>query len=182
MSEQPSTKPSFQSGVPDGDDRVRQICRTCGFVDYINPKIVAGSVVSDEVGRILMCKRAIEPRKGFWTLPAGFLEEGESVDEGARREALEEACAKIETIDLLAVYSIPRISQVQIFFRARMVAPEIAVGPESEAVDFYRFEDIPMDALAFPSVRWALEDYRARLGQKTIIPAMRRQGEDLAPY
>jgi len=131
MTSRQSQEPDFTLATPQDDDRERRICRTCGFVDYVNPKIVAGSVVADEAGRILMCRRAIEPRKGFWTLPAGYLEEGESVEEGAQREALEEACATIETLDLLALYSIPRISQVQIFFRARLSDPHIAAGPGS---------------------------------------------------
>lgn len=182
MTSSQSREPDFALATPDGDDRERRICTKCGFVDYVNPKVVAGSVVTDEAGHILMCRRAIEPRKGFWTLPAGFLEEGESVDEGARREALEEACARIETLDLLALYSIPRISQVQIFFRARLADPAIAAGPESLEVALYAFDDIPMDSLAFPTVRWALEDFRARIGQDAITPAIRGQGAGLAPY
>lgn len=174
--------PSFEIARPDGDERDRRICRTCGFIDYVNPKIVAGSVVSDADGRILMCRRAIEPRSGFWTLPAGYMEEGESVEQAAAREAQEEACASLRIIDLLGIYSIPRISQVQIFFRAELASPEIAAGPESEEVALYHWDDIPMDALAFPSVRWALEDWRARLGHSGVAPAMRTQGPDLAPY
>ena len=111
----------FRLDVPEGDDRVRRICNRCNFVDYVNPKIVTGSVVT-RGDLILLCKRAIEPRKGFWTLPAGFMEEGESVEDGARREAKEEACADIEIDRLLAVYSVPRIAQVQIMFLARFSA------------------------------------------------------------
>lgn len=171
----------FTLKIPAGDDRERHVCGTCGFVDYVNPKIVAGAVVEDGEGRILMCKRAIEPRSGFWTLPAGYMEEGESVVEGARREAWEEARAKLEIIDLLGIYSVPRISQVQIFFRARLAEPHIAAGPESEAVALYRWDEIPFDDLAFPTVRWALEDWRARIGQSGIAPALRSQGDDFAP-
>ena len=175
-------EPSFSVATPAGDDRPRRICDSCGFVDYVNPKIVAGALVADEAGRLLMCRRAIEPRKGFWTLPAGYLEEGESVDAGARREAWEEARVVIETTDLLAVYSIPRISQVQLFFRARMIEPGYAAGPESEEVAFFAYEDMPLDALAFPSVRWAIEDWRAKAGERVIAPVMRAQGEDNVPY
>jgi ADP-ribose pyrophosphatase YjhB (NUDIX family) len=174
--------PAFTNRIPKDEDRERQICDHCGFIDYVNPKIVAGSVVEAEDGRILMCKRAIEPRPGYWTLPAGYMELGESVADAAAREAQEEACATIETIDLLGIYSIPRISQVQIFFRARLADPAIAAGPESQEVALYHWDDIPMNDLAFPSVRWALEDWRARKGQTGIAPAMRTQGADLAPY
>lgn len=174
--------PAFTNRTPEGEDRDRRVCDHCGFVDYVNPKLVAGSVVEAEDGRILMCKRAIEPRRGYWTLPAGYMELGESVEDAAAREAVEEACAAIKIIDLLAIYSIPRISQVQVFFRARLVTPEVAAGPESEAVALYHWDEIPMDALAFPSVRWALEDWRARRGRTGLPPAMRTQGPDFAPY
>ncbi|MEL6258947.1 MAG: NUDIX hydrolase, partial [Pseudomonadota bacterium] len=114
-------KPAFNSSVPDNDDRERKICTHCGFIDYVNPKIVAGSIVSK--GRqLLLCRRAIEPRAGFWTLPAGYMEEGESVEDAARREAQEEAMADIEIERLLAVYSVPRISQVQVMFRAELTS------------------------------------------------------------
>jgi ADP-ribose pyrophosphatase YjhB (NUDIX family) len=174
-------RPHFELTTPDGDDRERRICTTCGFVDYENPKIVAGAVVESADGRILMCKRAIEPRMGFWTLPAGYMEQGESVADAARREAREEACASLELIDLLAVYSIPRISQVQMYFRARLADPSIAAGPESQEVALYAWDEIPFNDLAFPSVRWALEDWRARRGQTGLPPALRTQGEDFAP-
>lgn len=110
--------------------------------------------------RILLCKRAIEPRKGFWTLPAGFMEEGESVEEAAQREAREEASAEIAIDQLLAVYSVPRIAQVQVMFRARL-ASDIAPGPESEAVGLYDWKDIPWAELAFPTVVWALTQFAA---------------------
>ncbi len=174
--------PAFSNRIPSDDDRERQICDHCGFIDYVNPKIVAGAVVEAEDGRILMCKRAIEPRSGFWTLPAGYMENGESVADGAAREAREEACAEIEIIDMLGMYSIPRISQVQIFFRARLATPHIAVGPESQEVALYHWDEIPMDELAFPSVRWALEDWRARKGTTGQPPALRTQGVDLKLY
>jgi len=172
----------FAHKIPDGDDRERRVCQTCGFVDYINPKIVAGSVIADGEGRILRARRAIAPRIGYWTLPAGYMEEGESVDAAARREAWEETRAKIETTDLLGIYSIPRISQVQIFFRARLTEPGVAAGPESQEVAFLAWEDIPWGELAFPSVKWALDDHRERLGQNRAIPAMRSQDETVKPY
>jgi ADP-ribose pyrophosphatase YjhB (NUDIX family) len=149
---------SFANEIPPGEDRERRVCRTCGYIDYVNPRIVTG-VVAHSGERILLCRRAIEPRKGYWTLPAGFLEQGESVEEGARREAMEEACAELEIETLLSVYSIPRISQVQIFYRARLIN-QPSPGPESSEVMLTDWDGIPWDDLAFPSVRWALEHYR----------------------
>ncbi len=176
------THPDFTIAVPEGDDRERRICRTCGFIDYVNPRIVAGSVVADEAGRILMCRRAIEPRSGFWTLPAGYMEQAESVAAAAAREAQEEACAQIETHALMAVYSIPRISQVQILFRARLTRPGVSAGPESKEVAFYDWDSLPWTELAFPSVGWALQDWKSGAGLSGAPPAIRTQGEDVAPY
>lgn len=148
----------FLRRVPEGEDRERDVCGTCGFINYVNPKIVVGSVVTFG-DRILFCKRAIEPRKGFWTLPAGFMEERETAEEGAMREAMEEACATIEIDGLLACYSVPRISQVQLMYRARLVDPNIAAGPESTEVALLTWDEIPWQDLAFPSVVWALQHY-----------------------
>ncbi|MEM8664573.1 MAG: NUDIX hydrolase [Pseudomonadota bacterium] len=152
-------KPSFTTGTPAGDNLPREICDRCGFVAYDNPKIVVGAVVRDGA-RILMCRRAIEPSKGLWTIPAGYLEHGESPQEGAAREAYEEATAQIQIDGLLAVYTIKRIGQVQLIYRARLCDGAFAPGPESEAVGLFAPEALPMDALAFPSVRWALSQER----------------------
>lgn len=147
----------------------RAVCVTCGFVDYQNPKIVVGSVVTFGE-KFLLCKRAIEPRRGYWTLPAGYLELNESAEAGAAREAREEACAEIEIDRLLAVYSIPRISQIQLMFRARLKRPEIAAGPESESVGLYDWDDISWAELAFPSVNWALQHYRETKDRADFAP------------
>jgi ADP-ribose pyrophosphatase YjhB (NUDIX family) len=167
---------SFKDEVPQGEDRLRRVCQTCGFIDYVNPRIVTG-VVAIAGDRILLCRRAIDPRKGFWTLPAGFLELGESVEEGARREAREEAEAELEVEGLLAVYSIPRIGQVQMFYRARLLN-EPKPGPESLEVALVRWDDIPWKELAFPSVRWALEHHRASEGQTGFAPFSNPPGTD----
>ena len=143
----------FKLKIPDGDDRIRRVCSHCQFVDYINPKIIAASVVT-KGSKILLCRRAIDPRKGFWTLPAGFMEQGETVEEAARREAREEANAEIRIDRILAVYSVPRISQVQIMFRAELVS-DISPGPESLEVELFDWRDIPWSNLAFPTVLWA---------------------------
>lgn len=173
----PADPHHFHLTVPDGDDRERRVCRTCGFVDYVNPKIVVGSVVSHE-GRILLARRAIPPRLGFWTIPAGFMEEGESVAEGAAREAREEACAEIAIDALLAVYSIPRISQVQIIHRATLVRPDFAAGPESLEVRLFDWDEIPWADIAFPSVHWALKDWLRVRGQDGFAPFLNPPGED----
>ncbi len=154
-----SLPPNFRLETPAGDTRPRQVCGDCGFIKYDNPKVVVGSVARWQ-DRLLLCRRAIDPRRGFWTLPAGYLEIGETTAEGARREAVEEATAEIEIDGLLAVYSVPRLSQVQVIYRARLLTPAIAAGPESLEVGLFRWEEIPWAEIAFPSVRWALADFR----------------------
>ena len=145
----------FARAIPEGDDRERLVCADCGFVLYDNPKIVVGSVTRWG-GKILMCRRAINPRMGFWTLPAGYLELHESTQAGAEREAWEEACARIAIDSLLAVYNITRLSQVQLIYRARLLDPNVSAGPESQEVALFGWDEIPWDDIAFPSVRWAL--------------------------
>jgi ADP-ribose pyrophosphatase YjhB (NUDIX family) len=153
--------PDFVKQVPDGDNRERLVCPECGHIDYQNPKIVVGSVVAHD-GRVLLCRRAIEPRRGFWTLPAGYLELGETIEQGARREAREEAEADILLDGVLALYSVSRIGQVQVMFRARFAGPaRIAAGPESLEVGLFAWDDIPWPEIAFPTVRWALDAWRA---------------------
>jgi ADP-ribose pyrophosphatase YjhB (NUDIX family) len=145
--------------IPEGDNRERMVCPDCGFINYENPKVVVGAVCLWQ-DRFLLCRRAINPRRGYWTLPAGYLELHESTVAGAIREAWEEAQARITIDGLLAVYDIPRISQVQLIYRAHLAAPEFAAGPESLEVKLFAWEEIPWDELAFPSVRWALDHYR----------------------
>ncbi|WP_339854162.1 NUDIX hydrolase [uncultured Nisaea sp.] len=155
--------------VPEGDERERLVCTDCGFINYINPKIVVGAVVTWE-DKFLLCKRAIEPRIGYWTLPAGFMEEGESTQDGAAREAWEEANARIEIGPLLGVYNIPRISQVQMIYRARLLSPDVSPGIESEDVGLFTWDEIPWDEIAFPTVHWAFAHYRETLGQGEFAP------------
>ena len=156
--------------VPPGDDRVRLVCPECRYVAYQNPLIVVGSVAVWEE-RILLCRRAIEPCRGLWTLPAGFMEENETTHQGAAREAFEEAGARIDIGDLLGIYQLPRISQVHFFYRARLVSPEIAAGAESLEVALFDWSEIPWPEIAFPTVRWALADFDARRGQSGFAPA-----------
>lgn len=160
--------------VPEGDSRERLVCEDCGFVLYSNPKVMVGSVAHWQ-DRVLLARRAIQPRVGFWTLPAGYMENGETTMEGARREAFEETGAELEFEHLLAVYSIPRISQVQVIYAARLLSPEVHAGDETREVGLFAWDDIPWDALAFPSVRWALTHWReaqqtGELGARTNPP------------
>jgi len=162
--------PDFIHQIPDGDTRERSVCRDCGYVSYENPKVVVGSVVAHR-DRVLLCRRAIEPRRGYWTLPAGYLEMGESIEEGAMREAFEEAEAQITLDGILAVYSISRIGQVQVIFRARFAEdsaePRYAAGEESLDVGLFAWDTIPWAEIAFPSVRWALNAWHT-LGDRPL--------------
>ena len=166
--------PEFIRSIPEGDNRERDVCADCGHVAYVNPKIIVGSVVEADYGQILLCRRAIEPRHGFWTLPAGYMELGETLEEGAMREAFEEAQARIEIDGILGIFSISRIGQVQVMFRARLAAngqaPLFAAGEESLEVALFPWEDIPWDELAFPTVRWALDAWKAAGGGKLGVP------------
>ncbi|MEW5425053.1 NUDIX domain-containing protein [Amorphus sp. 3PC139-8] len=146
--------PHFRYLTPEGDTLERAVCQRCGFIAYENPKVVAGSVVRSG-DKYLLCRRAIDPRKGFWTIPAGYLELNESPAEGAAREAQEEACAEIRLRSLLAVYTIHRLSQVQLIYRAELSGP-FAAGSESLEVALFDWTEIPWREIAFPSVVWAL--------------------------
>jgi ADP-ribose pyrophosphatase YjhB (NUDIX family) len=164
--------------VPEGDSLVRAVCDACGTIQYQNPKIVVGClpVYGD---RILICKRAIEPRYGLWTLPAGFMENNESAPEGAAREALEEANAKVEIEDLYTVYSIPHISQVYMMFRARLVDPDVSPGTESLEVKLVDEHEIPWGELAFAMVKRTLEHFIEDRKSGVFVP---RFGDILPPH
>jgi ADP-ribose pyrophosphatase YjhB (NUDIX family) len=165
--------PTFTRAIPEGDNRERMICVECGHIAYENPKVVVGSVITSD-GHVLLCRRAIEPRTGFWTLPAGYMELHETLEEGAAREALEEAEAEIEIEGILGVFSIARIGQVQVIFRARFrpdQPPHFAPGPESQDVRLFTWDAIPWDEIAFPSVTWALRAWHERGEQQLGAPA-----------
>jgi len=142
--------------VPSGDDRHRHICDYCDTVHYQNPCIITGClpVYGD---RILLCKRAIAPRRGYWTLPAGFMENGETTAEGAVRECLEEANARVINTELYAMIDIPHINQVYMFFRGELAEPEFSPGTESLEVELFLEADIPWEQIAFPSVHKTLK-------------------------
>lgn len=146
--------------IPDGDRLPRHVCPDCGTIHYQNPRIVAGCIPEWQ-GRVLLCRRAIEPRRGFWTLPAGFMENGETTDAAAARETLEEACARVEILGIYTVYSLPHISQVHLLYRARLLDDGFAAGEESLEVALYDEARIPWDDLAFRTVRETLCHYFA---------------------
>ena len=171
-----AAKYHFSAEIPEGDDRERAVCGKCGWIHYVNPRMIVGAVCTWE-DKILLCKRAIEPRKGFWTLPAGFLEQNETTMEGVAREAQEEACADITVRELLAVYNVPHISQVQIMYLADLNDPDVRPGPESEDVALVTWEDIPWDDIAFPSVFWALNQYRSLEGRREFTVFGNPEGE-----
>ena len=155
-----------EQAIPEGDNRERAVCPSCGHIHYVNPLNVVGTlpVWQDQV---LLCRRNIEPRKGFWTLPAGFMELGETTEEGARRETDEEAGAHIELQGLYCVLNVVSAGQVHLFYRARMLDTSLAPGPETIEARLFREDEIPWDELAFRTVRMTLQRYfeERRTGQ-----------------
>jgi len=144
--------------IPEGDNRPRFICPACDFIFYENPRIIAGCIPVYE-GKVLLCKRAIEPRLGYWTLPAGFMENGETTQQAALRETYEEAYASPELGALFSVCNIPGVNQVHLFYMAQMTEAEYGSGPESLEVELYDEADIPWQDLAFGTVRQTLERF-----------------------
>jgi ADP-ribose pyrophosphatase YjhB (NUDIX family) len=144
--------------IPDGDTLSRFVCANCGTIHYQNPKIVVGCLPEWD-GRVLLCKRAIEPRHGLWTLPAGFLENGETLPAGAIRETLEEANARVALGDLYTVISLPQINQVYMMFRARLEDVDFRPGAESLDVRLFDERDIPWEALAFRTIARTLRNW-----------------------
>ncbi len=146
--------------VPAGDNRPRYVCDHCHAVHYQNPRIVAGCLaVWGE--QVLLCRRAIEPRRGYWTLPAGYMENGETLEQAAARETEEEACARVRDLTLYTLFDLPHINQVYLFFRAELADLDFAVGEESLEVQLFDERDIPWSELAFPTVGRTLECYFA---------------------
>jgi len=144
--------------VPAGDHLPRFVCAACGAIHYQNPKVVVGCLPEWD-DRVLLCRRAIEPRHGLWTLPAGFLENGETVIAGAARETLEEAGARVEVGELYTMISLPHISQIYMMFRARLVDLDYRAGPESLEVRLFREDEIPWEELAFRTIGRTLRNY-----------------------
>ena len=145
--------------IPEGEHLPRHVCPACHMVHYQNPKLVVGCVPEDEHGRILICKRAIEPRLGYWTIPAGFMENNETLQEAAARESYEEALADVEIGSLLAIVHILHAQQVHVFFRARLRSPSVGAGPESLEVKIVSAEQIPWADVAFASTEFAMRRF-----------------------
>src|SRR6185436_13049840 len=165
--------------VPEGDFLPRYVCPSCSTIHYQNPKIVVGSVPEYQ-GRILICRRGIEPRRGFWTIPAGFMENDETLEAGAAREAVEEARIQVEIGSLLLLGNVVHARQVHVFFRSRMLTPDFGVTHESLEVKLIDAGEIPWDDLAFPSTEYALrrfvEDRAAGVERYYVAEMHRRFG------
>ncbi len=144
--------------IPLGDSLPRHVCTACGTIHYQNPKMIVGCIPEWE-GKILLCRRAIEPRRGLWTVPAGFMENGETTYQGALRETLEEANARVEIDSLYALYNIPHINQVYLLFRARLLDLDFSPGEETLELKLLDEADIPWDQIAFATVRNTLKHY-----------------------
>jgi len=144
--------------IPDGDHLPRYVCGACQTIHYENPRLIVGCVPEYD-GKILLCKRAIEPRLGYWTLPAGFMENGESLQMAAARESMEEALATVEIGSLVAIVNVLHAHQVHVLFRARLLNPNVGAGPESLAVGLFEEHEIPWPDIAFRSVEFALRRY-----------------------
>ncbi len=167
--------------IPEGDHLPRYVCRVCDTIHYQNPKIVTGCIPEWQ-DKILLCRRAIEPRYGLWTLPAGFMENHETTAQGAARETREETRLEVEIMSLYALFNIPHISQVYLMFRARMHDMSFGPTPESLEVELFSEAEIPWEQLAFPVVKETLKRYFAdrqqgeyKLQVADITPAMRNR-------
>lgn len=146
--------------VPAGDSLPRHVCNACGTIHYQNPKLVVGALPEWQ-DQVLLCRRAIEPRHGKWTLPAGFMENGETVAAAAVRETLEEACARIELGDMFTLISVPQINQVHVIYRSRLLDLDFAPGIETLELRLFREEEIPWDEIAFRTIAISLRHYFA---------------------
>jgi ADP-ribose pyrophosphatase YjhB (NUDIX family) len=145
--------------IPKGDTFQRHVCEACGTIHYRNPLLVIGAIPEWRDERILLCRRAIEPRSGLWTLPAGFMELGETTAQAALRETLEEANARVALDELFSVLSVPHVNQVHLFYRGRLLDLDFSPGEESLEVALFHERDIPWDEIAFRTVSTTLQQY-----------------------
>jgi len=153
-----------ESKIVEDDHRPRFVCPSCNTIHYQNPNVVVGSIPMWQ-GKILMARRSIEPRIGTWNLPAGFLENGETVEEGAARELYEETKAKIENLRLFSVYSVARINQIHIYYIADLISDYYEITPESSEIQLMEISEIPWDEISFPSTMFNLKKYVADVEQ-----------------
>ena len=170
--------------IPPDDTRSRYVCESCGEIHYQNPKMVVGSIPLWDVGesaQVLLCRRAIEPRRGYWTLPAGFMENGETTAEAAARETLEEAGARIELLDLFSLLNVAHVHQVHLFYRARLCDLDFAAGVESLEVRLFNEQEIPWGDLAFPTVTHTLKRFFADLAASRDGQSFGVHALDIAP-
>jgi ADP-ribose pyrophosphatase YjhB (NUDIX family) len=165
--------------VPEGDNFARHVCGNCGAIHYSNPKMIVGCLVTDDSGRVLLCRRAIEPRFGLWNLPCGFLENGETVEQGALRETWEEALVKVTGPVLHCIYNLPKVNQVYVIYRAQLLHRSEGTTTESLDVEFFDEQDVPWDDIAFTSTTFALKRHFEHHGRDqapvhtgTFVPRM----------
>lgn len=149
-----------QEQIPLGDHQVRMVCTDCGNIHYVNPKVICGALVLWD-NKVLLCRRAIEPRYGLWTLPAGYMELFETMEQGAARETFEEAEAEVDIEHLYCMYNIPRIGQIYVLFKANLIEGKFGAGPETIESRLFSENEIPWEQLAFPSVEQTLRHYFA---------------------
>ena len=154
-----------QEKIPLGDQQLREVCSECGTIHYVNPKVICGALALWE-GKVLLCRRAIEPRYGLWTLPAGYMELFETMEQGSARETREEALAEVDIEQLYCMYNIPRIGQIYVLFKAQIINGQFGAGEETLESRLFSEEEIPWDQLAFPSVERTLRHYFADLKQQ----------------
>jgi ADP-ribose pyrophosphatase YjhB (NUDIX family) len=168
---QPTTFKNFSIVTPADDNRDRLVCGDCGWVHYENPRIIVGAIVRAG-SQLMFCRRAIRPRYGFWTIPAGFMELGESPEDGAIREVQEEAGASVKVSSLLGIYAVPRIGQVHLVYLADLIDDQFCAGDESLQVELFPATQaaIPWDELAFPVNHWALRDFLSLNGADVLQP------------
>lgn len=153
---------NIEKKIPEGDNRERIVCNDCGIIHYFNPRIVVGCIPTHEK-KVLLCKRAIEPRKGYWTTPCGFMENGETLEEGAKRETLEEARARVRIIDLQTIYSLPHINQVYFIFLSELLNLDFGAGDETLDAKLVPLNEVNYEELAFTGVIHALKSYQKDL-------------------
>ncbi len=142
--------------IPKGDHKPRHICLKCEVIFYENPRIIAGCLATHK-GKILLCKRAIEPRRGYWTLPAGFLENGETIQQGAERETWEEAEARVKPEGLYTIFNLIHINQVYMFYRGQLIDGQYGAGCETLEAKLFSPDEIPWEDLAFPTIYQTLK-------------------------